>query len=411
MTEITTSITFTVPDVSGTGTVILKRLDPSVTDVNWEIKKPDGSTLSVSSITDGLVEALAYAKDNNYNLQVVGGSIDPLHLNANVIAFLNSSRLIIGPFDSANIDLGNTNLTFAGQGITSGAAVTVDSFSKGDLNHYGQIVCNHLGTAILFRPSSVHTGDADKNQGVSNFNFKIVEQANTFSGSKAVEIFPENGQQIHGSNYKFEEINGGNIGVSLNTSGTGVITGSNFKFLGIHGFNSAGLEVFGNTNNCMFDIEISTPQNCTTTNINSSNCKYNINDVTPYKTKIIISSDAKNNEINIFSQQLPEIINLSTNINRIFHNGQALLCFSVQCPVGDITQAGISAGKFAIIGRQTYPRELLVLEAIHQTTNGTGASGLVSVRIADTLTPILEILSDGRIKALQPLLRADGSVI
>lgn len=288
--------------------------DRSAIDVAWQAFDEYDNLLPIgSSDSDKLIEALAYMHANNLNLRSVGGAISPTHPNANVIAFTNSARLNIPPSDSRVIEMLGVNLTFSDQGITSGTAVSINSFSKGKLTIDGQIVCNHNGNAVEARPSTYWTGDAGKNQGVFDLFIRIIEQANKSPGSQCLTLYSSDGETIKGSNYKTLELNGGYYGLFLITSPSGLIDDCDIDVGGVHAFTDTGVYVATpQVQNCRIRARIlrddTVPWDA---KIASRDCDYDLRCTnTP---KINFLSGAVGNTVRVQSHVAPQITNSVNN--------------------------------------------------------------------------------------------------
>lgn len=395
-----TTTTSAALDGRTTGQVSMIRSDPTASDVSWKVYDPLGNVINITgSTTDGFAEAHAFAQANNYALSVRGGGISPSHLNANVIAFLSSTRQTLGPCDSQIFDIRGVNFTFAGQGITSGTALTVDSFAKGALIFDGQVVCSHDGIALEFRPSTTWTGDAGKNQGVMSFFFRIVQNDSNLANACAVKFNAQTGESINGADFEFKEVNGGLVCAKWETAGTGVITGCSFILHGVHGFangaGGVGLDVGTGISACKFDVEMSTPVSADyTLKTKSTGCQYFITDITSGMVKILLDSGAAHNEIHI---QAPSATGLTltdtaaVDTNQVYFNGALVSRCIVKDVVGDAVTSGATAGTFGVNARNSGPRRLTEVKAVHRSTNGTAASLIFAVRAADTLTDVVEI--------------------
>lgn len=393
------------------GFVNMRRVNPTAVDVSWLVFNPAGGTISIAgSTTDGFAEAHSYAQANNYNLHVEGGGINTAFVNANVIAFLTSTRQTIGPFDSAIVTIKGVNFTFAGQGITSGTALTVDSFSKGVLDFDGQVVCNHAGVALEFRPSTNHTGDSNKNQGVADFHFRIIENASTAVNAVGVKFDAQTGEGLHGSRYRIEEVNGGRTGVEFTTAGTGVITGNWFEIWGVHGFLDAaggvGVDI-GTTGGALitgnrFDIEITTPTSSDyTAKINAEANEINISDLTSGRVKIDLGASAVDNTIIIRAPNAAGLTLTGTiGTNRVWFNGRLVTDLTLADPAGDVVTDDSVLRRIIFEARDTTKRTVAEIRAMHRSTNGTVGSLILAVRVADTLTDAIEIDENGRLVAL-----------
>jgi hypothetical protein len=399
------------------GLVVMQRVDPTATNVSWVAYKPDGTTIDISATqTDGFAEAHAYAQANNHNLSVNGGGINLTYLNANVIAFLNSSRQTIGPFDSNNVDILGVNFTFAGQGLTSGTAVTVDSFSKGRMHFDGQIVCNHAGIALEFKPTTNYDGDTNKNQGVSGHFYRVVENDSNASGAVVVQFNAQDGCGLHGSKYRFMEINGGLTCAKFLTAGSGVITGCHFDLWGMHGFangaGGVGLDVGTGVSGCGFNVEITTPVSSDyTAKINSAQCDYVIRDLTTGTVRLLLDTAASGNEIHVHAPSATGLAltdNSTAANNSIWFNGRKVSSIVLMDPTGDTVTSGNVAARFKVQARNTSIRDLLDLKVIHRSTNGTAASLKCALRIADALTDVFEFDASGNLTILNGNLAANN---
>lgn len=382
------------------GVVTMRRVNPDAVDVSWLVTGSEGETISIAgSNTDGFAEGLSYSLTNNWAFTVQGGGITTANPNANVIACINSTRLTIGPADSQIINVNGCNITFAGQGIADGTALTVDSFSKGLCNLDVQVVCSHDGPAVEFRPSTSHTGDSDKNQGVSTFFVRVIEQAVKSGNAVALKFNAQNGESLNGSTYAFMEVNGGLTGVQFVTAGTGVITGCHFSIRGIHdyanGVGGIGIDTSGaaGLESCTFDIEISTPVSSSyTAKIASKTCEWNFLDLTAGTVKIDLAAAAVNNTIHITADNATALIltDASDGTNRVWFNGKLVKSMVVWDATGDTVVSGTRAGGFVVQGRTTGIRDLIDLKAVNRSNNGTIASAVVAVRVADVLTDVWE---------------------
>jgi hypothetical protein len=384
--------------------VTMQREDPTATDVEWSVYDPTGTAIDISaSTTDGFAEAHAYAQANNYALVVDGGGITTAKPNANVIAFLSSTRQTLGPGDAQVFDIRGANFTFAGQGLTSGTAVTVDSFSKGVLNFDGQIVCSHAGVALEFRPSTNHTSDSNKNQGVSDFFFRVVQNSSTASNAVAVKFNAQTGESLNGSNYTFEEINGGEVGAQFITAGTGVITGCRFNLWGVHDFldntGGIGVDVRTGVSASDFNIEMSTPVNASySLKCNSDGCSYSLYDITSGAVKVLLDTSATGNIIHIYAPSASGLTltdNSADSSNRVYFNGRCVTEAVIWDKTGDVTVAGVTAGTLAFEGRTSNVRRLASIKAVHSSINGTAGYLVFSTRISDSLTEQFVLNSSG----------------
>lgn len=351
------SVSYGLPSVVNTslplnpqGVVKMVRVDPTATDVSWKADAPNGLPIEISATTtDGFAEAHTYAVANFHSLIVEGGGISTAKPNANVINFASSTRQTLGPADCQVFDIRGVNFNFAGQGLTNGTALVVDSFSKGLLNFDGQVVCNHAGTALEFNPSTNYDSDSNKNQGVGTFVFRNVTQSSTAANSVAVSFNAPNGESLNGSNYSFEEINGGLIGVLFTTAGTGVITGCRFNLWGIHDYKNGaggiGVDTSGATalSACKFVIEITTPASADwTAKINSDKCEYSIFDLTAGNVKILLDTSATGNEVHIFAPNTSGLTltdNSAVSSNRVWFNGVLMTGLSFPATQYDSTDA------------------------------------------------------------------------
>lgn len=338
------------------GSVSMRRNDPTVVDVAWTARDQDGVPLTAHLNSDNFASAHTAAQVGMHNLWVEGGGISPTKVNANVIAFLNSTRQTLGPADSSIYEMRGVIFNFAGQGITSGTALTIDSFSKGKLYFDGQVVCNHDGVAVEFRPSTTYTGDSDKNQGVNDFFFRVVQNDNTSSNAVALKFNAQNGEALHGSTYRFCEINGGRVGVQFVTAGTGVIIGNNFDLWGVHGFFDAAGGIGIDTTNatameaCNLNVEITSPINSEyTAKINTDACYWRIFDLTAGAVRILLGPSAEGNEVHIFAPNAAGLIltnNSGVTSNRVWYNGN--LVESLVITGTNTTTADLFLGKNAV---------------------------------------------------------------
>ncbi len=319
------------------GTVIMKRTTRTGTDILWTAWDPDGNALPYDVNTDSFGPAHAYALANLCNLYVDGGAISPTETGANVMNFPYSTRMVLGPGDMRSIIVRGVSWNFIGFGLTSGAAVTVDSYSKGNLHFDGQLVCAHRGAALEFRPSTYYTGDAGKNSGVSEFFWRIIQQANTQAGDEGhddavvVKFNAQNGESLNGSHYRILEVNGGNVGAQFITAGTGVIVDNTFKIWGVHGYSNVGIDTTAAQQmmGCTMDVSVTSPQSANyTAKIGTRACPWRIMDKTAgYKTKLHVHSWASGNEIRIFAPNGTglELTNNAGTNNRIWYNNDQIV--------------------------------------------------------------------------------------
>lgn len=311
--------------------VILRRVDPFSSDVVWKAYSPEGALIpTAGTTTDGFAEAHAAAQTGIYNLIVDGGGIASSLMNANVLNL--QAAQTIGPADSAVYEMRGVNFNFVGF-VTSGTALTVDSFSKGRITFDGQVVCSHAGVALEFRPTSNHTSDSNKNQGVGSFAFRVVQNASTDSGAVVVKFNAQNGESLNGSEYSFLEINGGRVGAQFTAAGTGVITDCRFDLWGVHDFHNGsggiGVEIGAGVDTNVFRIGSTTPASADATlKIAGRANVVEIHEKGSNAVKITLDSAAVKNEIHVWSATASGCTvtdNASTKSNSVYFNGALVL--------------------------------------------------------------------------------------
>ena len=373
--------------------VTMRRTDPTAGDVSWTAYDHTGTLISTSSTTtDGFAEAHTAAQAGNYNLIVEGGGISTTYPNADVVAFLSSTRQTIGPADSAVYDLRGVNFTFAGQGLTSGTALTVDSFSKGRLTFDGQVVCSHAGVALEFRPTSNHSGDANKNQGVATFFFRVVQNASTSAGAVAVKFNAQTGESLNGSEYCMLEVNGGRKGAEFTTAGTGVITDCRFDLWGVHDFldgaGGIGVDVGTGVDTNVFHIGSTTPASADATLSMAGRANLvHIHEKGSNAVKITLASAAVKNEIHVWSATASGCTvtdNASVKSNAVYFNGVMVLSPSSGSFTPTITFAtpgDLSVAYSTQVGTYTRiaDRVFVTFSIVTSTFTHTTASGAMSI--------------------------------
>mgnify|MGYP001574175642 CR=1 FL=1 len=172
---------------------------------NWEVILPDGTSLDISaSTTNGLQEALNYARNNGYHLKCLGGGSAGNSPTATTRGTIQcSSAISVGTLYDKVIEIDAT-VNFS-SGVT-GHAWTWDSF---DLlrARIGQIIYQGTGAFMHFNQSGNVPIDNVPIQGYSTIEVAALARMGVATGSAGVK-FTGNGNGFYGLKLRVQDLNG-----------------------------------------------------------------------------------------------------------------------------------------------------------------------------------------------------------
>lgn len=186
---------------------------------DWKVYAPDGSEVSTTgTTTQGLQEAINYARTNGYGLEVIGGQITPLPGVLATSRITCSTPITIGTAHTGFYHFRGVDLLFTGS--ASADFITFDSADMLDFAMYaGQIIYSGNASAIRINGTN---DNGESFIGWTSSRLRIATIAIVNSGTLAPEsthgvgirFSPANGHIINLDIY-VAEINGGLIGIQV----------------------------------------------------------------------------------------------------------------------------------------------------------------------------------------------------
>lgn len=224
----------------------------------WQVRGPQGQLVDTSSsTTSGLQEAINYACENGYALNVGGGGVPSTAIIPNDDSTINCTTGIVFPSmqgRTINFNWCTINFTSA----VTGPGITFDSCMMVNVNFYGQIVYAGNQSAVLFKPTSTFVldgqvgGPAEGQGGIGDCRFYIHTIAMAGGTNPTVMTLDATTFPVNNTVFEGVEWNGANIaqhGVRILTPASGLgIVGNTFRCNHLHSCSGVSLMVGSDTN-------------------------------------------------------------------------------------------------------------------------------------------------------------------